>query len=226
MAKFVAGIDEAGRGPVIGPLVMAVAVIKEGGEATLKDIGVKDSKLLSPKQREEIFKLLEKSIRYELVVVPPEEIDDAVNSQKTNLNWLEADKGAEILNELDAKLDNDIIKTIIDCPSNNPAAYKKYFKEKIDNEEIELVVENKADMNYLVVGAASIIAKVTRDKALEKLKRKIKVDFGSGYPSDPKTKEFMKKYHSNPKMQHIFRKSWDTYKQAFSAGKQSKLSGF
>jgi ribonuclease HII len=226
MSKFKAGIDEAGRGPLIGPLVIAVAAIKEEGEETLRDMGVKDSKLLSPKQREEIFKMLEKSIRYEIVIVPPEEIDAAVNSQTYNLNWLEADKGAEILNKLDIKLDNDIDKVIIDCPSNNPEAYKKYFKSKVDNKDIELVVEHKADLNHLVVGAASILAKVTRDKEIEKIKKKIKIDFGSGYPSDPKTKEFVKNYHSNPKMQHLFRKSWDTYKRACSSGKQSKLDGF
>lgn len=226
MTEFISGIDEAGRGPLIGPLVIAIAAIKKGGEDILEDIGVKDSKLLSPKQREEIFKILEKSIRYELVIVLPDEIDEAVNSQKYNLNWLEADKGAELLNKLDVKLDNEIKKVIIDCPSNNPHAYKNYFRQKVDNDDIELVVEHKADLKYPIVSAASIIAKVTRDKELEKLKKKFKIDFGSGYPSDPKTKEFIKHNWSKKEYQHVFRKSWQTYKDLADNEKQKSLGEF
>jgi ribonuclease HII len=226
MVKFIAGIDEAGKGPLIGPLVICVAAIGEHGEQLLIDFGVTDSKLLSEKQREEIFKNIEHELKYELVIIHPEEIDKAVLDKKYNLNWLEADHGAALLNKLDVKLDNEIIKTIIDCPSPNINAYKKYFSEKVDNKEIELIVEHKADLNWRIVGASSIIAKITREIEIEKMKKKLHIDFGSGYPSDPKTKKFVKENYDNPKYSAIFRKSWATYKVFIESKKQSKLEEY
>lgn len=223
MVEFIAGIDEAGRGPIIGPLVIAVAAIHKENIALLKDLGVKDSKLLTEDQREAIFKALEHKVHHELVIIAPSEIDEAVNSKTHNLNWLEADKAADILNKIDAKLDNDVVEAIIDCPSTNIQAYTNYFRDKVNNDDIKLVVEHKADLNHLIVGAASIIAKVTREKEIEKSKRKFKIDFGSGYPSDPKTKEFLKTNHSNPKLQHLFRKSWDPYKKIIESKFQTRL---
>jgi ribonuclease HII len=224
MNKFAAGIDEAGRGPLIGPLVICVVAIVEGQEPTLKELGVKDSKLLTEKQREDILKELIKIVHYELVVIQPSEIDEALASPNTNLNWLEADHGAALLNKLNVKLDDNISKCIIDCPSTNIKAYTTYFQGKVDNDEIKLIVEHKADFNHLIVGAASIIAKVTREKELEKIKKKLKIDFGSGYPSDPKTKAFVEKYHSNKEYSQLFRKSWETYKK-ISRGKAQKGLG-
>lgn len=226
MVKFIAGIDEAGRGPIIGPLVIVCAAISEDRMDILKENGVKDSKLLSEKQRGEIFKNIEHQIKYELVIIHPEEIDQAVNSQTYNLNWLEADKGADLLNKLDAKLENETMKVIIDCPSTNLEAYKRHFKEHVDNEDIELIVEHKADLNHLIVGAASIIAKETRERELIKYKRKFKIDFGSGYPSDPTTKEFLKQNWNKKEYQHLFRKSWQTYKNLADKGKQKSIGDY
>ena len=226
MIEFIAGIDEAGRGPIIGPLVMAVAAIPKDKHETLRSFGVKDSKLLSEKQREEIFKAIEHMIHFELVIIQPSEIDEAVNSQSYNLNWLEADKAAALLNKLDVKLDNNVVETLIDCPSTNISAYTAYFQKNVDNKDIKLTVEHKADLHHLIVGAASIIAKVTREKELEKLKRKLKIDFGSGYPADPKTKEFLKDNYANPLYKNIIRKSWATYKTLANKNNQSSLDGF
>ena len=226
MTGYISGIDEAGRGPLIGPLVICVAAIQEGKDNLLKELGVKDSKLLTEKQREDILKNLLKIVQYELVMIQPSEIDEALNSENTNLNWLEADHGAALLNKLDVKLNNNISKTIIDCPSTNIKAYTTYFQEKVDNKDIKLVVEHKADFNYLIVGAASIIAKVTREKELEKLRKKFKVDFGSGYPADPKTKEFVEKHYNDQKIQHLFRKTWETYKAIARKKDQKNLSDY
>jgi ribonuclease HII len=203
-----AGIDEAGRGPVIGPLVICVAAMEADKEKILKDMGVKDSKLLSEKQRESILKNMEKLVKYKIVIIHPKEIDASV--QDNRLNYLEADKGAMLLNELSKEF--KISKTIIDCPSTNISAYKEYFQSKL-NHPTELVVEHKADLHHIIVGAASIIAKVTREKELEKLKKRFNIDFGSGYPADPKTKDFLEKNHSNLKYSEIFRKSWATFRK-------------
>jgi ribonuclease HII len=210
---IIAGIDEAGRGPAIGPLVMAIALIDESKVDELQKIGVKDSKLLSPLQRERMFHEIKKVCQFEIISISPQEIDAAVESETTNLNWLEADTAIKMLNSYKPQ------KAFIDCPSANPKAYTKYLVEKLSFKP-ELVVEHKADANYLIVGAASILAKVTRDHAIEELQKKHNVRFGSGYPSDPVTSAFIR---VNWNKYDFFRKSWGTWKTAASKEKQSKL---
>lgn len=210
------GIDEAGRGPVIGPMVICGVMIDDKEQFKLKVLGVKDSKLLTPKKREELYKVLVQDVKYSIRVVSAEEIDNAVLSDNTNLNWLEADKSIEILNELKPA------NAILDCPSNNIPAFTHYIEERVHN-GMNIKAEFKADKNYPSVAAASIIAKVTRDREIKKLKDKHKVDFGSGYPSDPKTQKFIAK---NWKKYDFFRKSWATYERARKAGKQKKLGEY
>jgi len=215
---MIVGIDEAGRGPVIGPLVICGVLIDEKDEIKLKNIGVKDSKLLSPKQREELFEKVKSAVKkYEILIIQPENIDAAVESQELNLNWLEAEVSAQIINKLKPE------KAILDCPSTNTKAYSDYLRKKI-NIDIEIVAEHKADVNYPVVSAASILAKVTRDSEIEKIKKKIGVNLGSGYPSDEITQNFLKKNWD--KYPEIFRKSWSTYKKVAEAKDQRALGDF
>lgn len=214
----ICGIDEAGRGPVIGPLVMVGILIEETDEKKLVDIKVKDSKLLTPKQRESMNEKVINAVEsYKLIMVTPNEIDSAVDDKNGfNLNLLEAQKTAQIINEL--KPD----KVIVDCPSTNISAYVKYLTKYIET-PTEIIAEHKADVKYPVVSAASIIAKVARDKEIERLKEEYDVDFGSGYPADPKTKEFIKdNYNKYP----FFRKSWETFKKIAKAQHQKSLEGF
>ena len=214
------GIDEAGRGPVVGPLVMCGLLIKEEDEKKLANLGVKDSKLLTREKREFLFnKIKAISQDYEIVIINPEEIDKAVNNHDgLNLNRLEARKSAQILNKLKPE------KAIIDAPSNNISSYKEYLLGFIENKKINLVLEHKADFNYVVVGAASILAKVTRDREIEKIKKNIGIDFGSGYMSDPKTVEFLEKHYED--YSSLFRKSWFPYKGIVSKKFQKKLEDF
>jgi ribonuclease HII len=216
---IISGIDEAGRGPVIGPLVIGIACIDEKDEHKLKALGVKDSKLLAPLQRERIAEELKKICKYELVKLSPSQIDEAVLSEHTNLNWLEADTGIMLINKF--KPD----KAYIDCPSANEKAYKQYLIDRLDkSHHTELIVEHKADYKYLIVGAASILAKVARDAEIEALKKKYDVNFGSGYPADPLTKEFTA---NNFDKYPFFRKSWASWKNAaHKEDSQKKLSGF
>ena len=212
------GIDEAGRGPVIGPLVSAGVVIEDGDEEKLRALGVKDSKLIAPGKRDEMFEAVKKIVKaYEIMVLTPADIDAALADPDTNLNWLEADSQAAIINKLAPE------KAIVDCPSNNIEEYSSYIKKKL-NVDCELVVEHKADMNHIVVGAASILAKVTRDRAIEEIKKTVGQDFGSGYPSDPLTKEFLAENFN--KYPDIFRKSWQTYKDAVIKKQQTGLGDF
>jgi ribonuclease HII len=200
----ISGYDESGRGPVLGPMVLCGAMIDSEKTGELKKLGVKDSKLLTPQTRKKLAKILPNHVQYHLIIVPPNEIDAAVNSTETNLNWLEADKYIEAIKAL--KPD----KAIIDCPSPNIPAFTAYIKNRLEL-ETEIVAEHKADLNHLIVGAASILAKVRRDAEIEKIKQEIGIDFGSGYPTDPKTKKFLaEKWDTYP---HIFRNSWAPYKK-------------
>ena len=218
MTKTILGIDEAGRGPVIGPLVMAGAKIKEKDEQKLIDLGVKDSKLLTPLQRERMFDtILEIVDEYKIIILSPQDVDAALESENTNLNWLEADHSIEIINELDAD------KAILDAPSNNIEKYTQYVENKL-KVKTEILAEHKADMIYPIVSAASILAKVTRDAEIEKIKQKIKMNFGSGYPSDPITQGFLKKHYKD--YPEIFRKTWASYKKLVVQKNQSKLDNF
>ena len=215
----IVGIDEAGRGPVIGPLVIAGVIVEKEKRKELeewfKNLGVKDSKKILPVRRERIYEELIQKVKYSVKVITPEEIDHTLLNTNSNLNWLEADYSIEIINELNAK------EAILDCPSTNPQKYSEYVQ--IKTPKIRLIVEHKADDTYLLVGAASIIAKVTRDKLIENIKKEIKIDFGSGYPSDPKTQEFLKKNYNKF---NIFRKSWSSYQKIISKKEQLNLKKF
>jgi ribonuclease HII len=216
---LVLGIDEAGRGPVIGPMVIAGVSIDEKDIDKLKKLGVKDSKLLSPKQREDMFdKIISIVKKYKSIITPPEEIDSALRSESLNLNWLEAIKSAEIINFLNPE------KAIIDCPSNNIMAYKNFLKKHLKDKKTELVLEHKADFKYPIVSAASIIAKVTRDNEIKKIQKKIREPIGSGYPSDPVTINFLEKNYNN--YQGIFRKEWAPWKKLNKKKKQKSLKDF
>jgi|TARA_Y100000310_G_scaffold325208_1_gene388351 ribonuclease HII len=199
---------------------MCGLLIKEEDEKELVRLKVKDSKLLMRRKREFLFdKIKDISYKYEIIIISPEEIDHAVtNHDGLNLNKLEAKKTAQIINLLQPN------KAIVDAPSNNIRSYKQYLLKFIKNKNIELILEHKADLNYPIVSAASILAKVTRDAEIEKIKKKIKVDFGSGYMSDPKTVNFLEKYYE--KHDYLFRKSWLPYQNILNNKFQSKLEDF
>jgi ribonuclease HII len=213
------GIDEAGRGPVLGPMVMAGVLVDEKGSLKLKKMGAKDSKMLTPKQRNALFgKIIKAALAYKIAIVPVEEIDAALKSNTMNLNWLEAHTTAKILNELKPE------KIFVDSPSVNTAKYKSYLLNLLENKKIQAIVEHKADVNYVECSAASILAKVTRDAEIEKLKKEIGIDFGSGYLSDPATIKFMNENYK--KHEDIFRKTWTPYKLLADTSNNRKLSDF
>ncbi|MBU0929799.1 MAG: ribonuclease HII [Nanoarchaeota archaeon] len=216
---LICGIDESGRGPVIGSLVIVGVLIEEKDVSKLEKIGVKDSKLLTHKKRMFLAEKIKKIVKkYKIIEIEPKEIDEAIDgNQSLNLNWLEAHKTVEIINEL--KPD----KAIIDCPSPNIKKYKDYLIKLLNNKDIELVIEHHAEKHF-PVGAASIIAKCIREEEVEKIKKKYNIEFGSGYPSDSNTKKFLEENFNNPELQEIFRKSWIPFKNHMN--KQKSLSDF
>ncbi|MBS3100997.1 ribonuclease HII [Candidatus Woesearchaeota archaeon] len=216
---LICGIDEARRGPVFGPMVMCGAMIYEEDLKKLIALKPRDSKLMTAAEREHLYsKLLPVLKHCKVFVLQPNEIDKAVHGHDgLNLNKLEARKSAEILNEFNPE------KAIIDCPSNNIHSYKIYLKKLVKNKKIELILEHNAE-RYPLVAAASIIAKVTGDREVEKLKKQIGIDFGSGYMSDPKTVEFLKNNFEN--YPELFRKSWFPYQELVNKKFQKSLTDF
>ncbi len=215
---LICGMEEAGRGPIMGPLVMCGLVVSEEDEIKLKELGVKDSKQLTAKQRESMFdKILKIAKSHKIVLLSPSDVDSAVESENSNLNWLEAQTTAKILNELNAD------KAIIDCPSTNIPAYTKYLQNLL-KVKTQISCAHHADVDFPIVSASSIIAKVTRDIEVEKIKKKYNVDFGSGYMADPKTKDFLdKNWNKHPE---LFRHSWAPYKKLVQSVNQMNLGEF
>ncbi len=226
--ELILGIDDAGRGPLIGPMVLAGCLITKKLEVELKKLGVKDSKLLTARKREFLAaQIKKKSLRWHITLTHPYEID-ARASAGLNLNKIEAIKAAEIINKLTEKI-NEPVKVIIDCPSPNRENWKRYVLKHIhENKKKNLILEceHKADRDYVAVSAASILAKSEREKEIAELKKKIGRDFGSGYSSDPITKEFLKKYSKEHKKDGIFRETWATFQNYNKAKEQKKLNEF
>jgi len=216
------GIDDAGRGPVIGPMVLAGCLIDEATEKEFKKIGIKDSKKLTQKRREHFEKIIkDKAEIFEVVLAYPSEIDK-LNPKGINLNLIEANKTAEIINKINKGFKK--IKVIVDCPSAGILKWEDYVKTKINNlSNLEISCEHKADVNHTVVAAASILAKCTREREMQKLKERYSDEIGSGYCSDPLTCRFLEKHAHKYREDGIFRQTWSTYKNASASLEQQKL---
>ncbi|MCH8945427.1 MAG: ribonuclease HII [Nanoarchaeota archaeon] len=219
------GIDDAGRGPVIGPMILAGCLMDEKTEAELKKLGVKDSKQLTPKRREFLVDLIRKKAEtFEIVIISASEID-RLNKKGVKLNEVEALASARIINKINKGFKK--IKVILDCPSTSIVKWQDFLKTKINNlSNLEISCEHKADKNHIAVSAASILAKSIREKEMFKLKEIYGKEIGSGYPSDPKTKKFLSKNVKKYNDKGIFRKSWSTWKMAAGNVSQKKLEDF
>ena len=199
---LICGIDDAGRGSLVGPLVIAGISIKKKNVSKLRSLGVQDSKKLSSKSREKLFpQILEIVENYHVVKAYPNTIDRSVNSHK--LNFLEAKCMAKVVSKLDAEI------SYVDSCDVNPKRFGDIISQMSANRKIKSF--HHADSRFIVVSAASIIAKVTRDKAISRLQKKHNV--GSGYPSDSKTIDFVTDWIENKKTIPTFvRKSWKPVK--------------
>ncbi|MGD0476570.1 MAG: ribonuclease HII [Nitrososphaerales archaeon] len=209
MVSLVGGADEAGRGCIVGPLVVAGVSATRSGVRELKELGVRDSKRLSPRQRETLYaEILKVCSRAYWAHIEPAEIDTVVRTGKKfrRLNYLEALYFAKVIDQLDAS------RVTVDACDSVP----KRFQENIcDNLKTRCSVSalHKADRDYPIVSAASIIAKVERDREVEKLRRK-HGDFGSGYPSDPYTRTFfIERMRRGEPLPEYVRKSWKTWER-------------
>ena len=203
----VCGIDDAGRGSMLGPLVISGISIDKRKLRKLSSLGVKDSKKLSPKNRELLYKkIIELVDDYYIAKIPPRSIDASV--KRHGLNELEAKYMAKVV----SKLDPDT--SYVDSCDVNPTRFGKEISKLSDNHKIKSY--HHADSRFVIVSAASILAKVTRDRAIEKLRKNH--DLGSGYPSDLKTVKFVTKYYKiNHSLPTFVRKSWKPVQKILDA---------
>jgi len=222
---LILGIDDAGRGPVIGPMVMAGCLVDLDIERQFRKIRVRDSKMLTPKAREFLAeKIREKAITYEVAVVHPDEIDSR-EGVGLNLNKIEAIKAAEIINKINKGFEK--IRVIVDCPSPNKISWRNYLLKYVDKKDnLSLSCEHKADRNHVAVAAASILAKSTREAEIKKIKDKLGIEFGSGYSHDPITIKFLEEYFAKHKKDGIFRETWGTVVNHKNKKAQKKLRDF
>ena len=218
---LVAGVDDAGRGPIIGPLVIAGVLLDEKKLDKLKALGVKDSKLLSPKRREHLaIEIKRIAIGYCTKSLSPERIDKVVETGRKlhRLNRLEADVMAQIIEALRPDV------AYVDASDVLADRFKAHIIQKLAF-QVEIVSEHKADATYPIVSAASIIAKVERDRAIQELAEKYG-DMGSGYVTDPKTIAFLERWlATHGSYPRFVRKSWKPAKELRNnaKAKQTKL---
>jgi ribonuclease HII len=207
------GIDEAGRGPVIGPLVVAAVFVED--DEPLRQMGVKDSKKLTPHSREAMFDRIVNVAKYNIVVMSAEQIDE--ERKEYSMNEIELKMFADSLKDM------KVSRVYADCPDVNEVSFSSSLSSMIGG--VKVVGEHKADDKYPVVSAASIIAKVTRDRMLKEIADELGEDIGSGYPSDPVTVEFINKWikeNGNPPP-HT-RRSWETVKRMMTVQRNRKLT--
>ena len=199
---MIAGIDEAGKGPVIGPLVVCGVMCDEETVEFLKDMGVKDSKKLDRKRREELYDTIKSLCKVKILKISVEDLNRLMENMSINEVLKKA--YVEIIRSLKPKV------VYIDCPDVNVERFKHEMEERTG---VEVFASHKADEIYPIVSMASIVAKVERDFEIDRMKE-IYGDFGSWYPSDPRTIEFLRSYlREHKSFPPIVRKRWKTLKR-------------
>lgn len=219
-SEIIMGIDEAGRGPVIGPLVICAYAIEKYTTKKLTDLGVKDSKLLSEKKRNDLYDTLcQIAFKYKTHHIKAIDIDEL--RKRHSLNIIEQKMMLKLVKDLDVNPST----IYIDAADVKEERYGIPFKEACPNSTI--ISRHGADKHYPVVSAASIIAKVERDRAIRNIESEFGSKIGSGYPSDPNTKKFLISYYNKHKTFPLYvRHSWNTIKNIKQKYQNRKLAEY
>jgi ribonuclease HII len=218
---MICGVDEAGRGPVIGPLVVAGVTFENDLE--LIENNVRDSKKITPKRREILSKKIKESaVNYEIMLISASDIDHM--RKVMTLNEIEVNAFSEIIE----KLKPDIC--YVDAADVNDERFGKNILSRLSFKP-EIISKHKADDIYPVVGAASILAKTRRDEEVQmiaqELEKKLDMPLGSGYPADPVTQKFLRKWVKTfGKLPPHTRHSWKTAQNLLKENKIKKLDEF
>lgn len=197
------GIDEAGLGPVLGS--MFVGGVKVEDENILPD-DVEDSKDLSKNKIYELANILHSKDNIHVCVI---EVPPKYFNEERNLNSLTKETHAKVIDSISNEKD----EVYIDSCDNDVNRFKRDILSLIDNNKLKVNAEHKADKKYDIVGAASIVAKYAREQQVSELSGEYG-DIGSGYPSDPSTKQFLEDYYDeNNDLPWFARKTWKTCKR-------------
>ena len=215
----VCGVDDAGRGPVIGPLVIAGVLVDESKLELLRSLGVKDSKKLSPEVRSRLDQeILQVVDRHHIVELDAPSLDRVVNRAPKfqRLNLLEAKKMAEVVQTLKP----DVV--YVDASDTDTERFRNNILDELTYRP-KIISEHHADDTYPVVSAASILAKVRRDARIDEIRQQYG-DFGSGYAHDPQTIRFLGEYYqANKEFPPIVRRSWKTLRNIVRNLTQTRL---
>jgi ribonuclease HII len=195
----VLGVDEAGRGPVIGPLVVAaVAVPVDGGEAWLRELGVRDSKKLAAERRDRLAGIIGEECVHQVIEVPADDID-ALRAT-ASLNVIESRLFASVALAVVAQLEEGAqVTAYLDAADSSETTFERYFRGSLTGSPgadrvVGVVSRHEADDAFPVVSAASVLAKAQREVAVARISEELGADLGSGYPSDAKTIRFLEKW--------------------------------
>lgn len=213
---MICGVDEAGRGPVLGPLVVCGVSVTD--DAPLVKLGVKDSKRLTRRKRDELAPRIMESSRVEVLEVPAEEID-TLRSRMT-LNEVEAMLFARIVDKLSPRV------AYLDAADASERRFRE-LTESCMKCGAEVVSKHRADDEYPVVSAASIVAKARRDHRMDMIEEELGVAVGSGYTSDPVTKAFMQAWleEKGTLPPHV-RRTWKTSQKLMNLNGIRRLDSF
>jgi len=212
----IVGVDEAGRGPVIGPLVVAGVAVESDVE--LRHMNVRDSKKLSPERREALAPEIEKVSTYEVVVIPAERID--LMRSEMSLNDFEAKLFAEVIDKLRPET------AYVDAADVDEIEFKRCVRKELAF-DVEIVSQHNADELFPVVSAASILAKVCRDREMRTIEDEIGMHIGSGYASDADTIAFLETWiRTHGSLPPHTRASWDTARRLLAESRNHKLDDF
>jgi len=213
---MICGIDEVGRGPVLGPLVVCGICVKS--DARLRKLGVRDSKKLTPARREELDPKIRKLAKVELIELSASQIDSM--RQYMTLNEIEAHAFSAIIERFEPDI------AYVDAADPNEEKFARMLRADL-NTEIHIMSRHRADDTYPVVSAASIVAKVHRDARIRQIEHEIGEPIGSGYASDPDTISFLKRWMDcHEAFPPHTRKSWGTAQNIMTMKSVRKLDEF
>jgi ribonuclease HII len=209
--------------------MFAAAVVADPAELP-GDVG--DSKGIPPERREELAaEIREAAAAVGVAEIPVERIDD----EATDMNSLTVAAQAEALAAAAADFDSDAVASgsvsgYIDAGDTNAVRFERRVSEgvadRLNDASPDVRAEHGADETYPVVGAASIVAKIERDAHVDRFVAE-HGDVGSGYPSDPATREFLEGYVAeHGALPPCARASWKTSQDALAAATQSSLGEF
>lgn len=235
---IILGVDEAGRGPILGPMVYSVAYCKELYAENLRKFGFDDSKVLKHDFRLELYKLMDQpnhelndNIGYLTTILSAKDISSGmlrVHQGNYNLNEQAHDTTINLIKLLVAKKVN--IKHVYVDTVGPPDKYQAKLKSIFLSDNIDFTVTKKADSLFPIVSCASIVAKVTRDLYLHHYNENDGLlkgtEMGSGYPSDPRTSSWLKENIDSVFGWHfgILRYSWQTAKDSLENNKAIEVN--